>query len=123
VLSPREAHEAPAPIGQKAQPAAAGGSRKAAKAVTTMPPASHPGGHFFDHFENEPRRAHIGRMAREKYESMLRCPMCGRTGLADMSDDKSHKIGDYDARVEAVTQGFEIKGKDAICSACQVSAL
>ena len=73
--------------------------------------------------ENEPLRAHIGRMAREKYESLLRCPMCGRTGLADMSDDKSHKIGDYDTRVEAVTQGFEIKGKDVICSVCQVSAL
>jgi hypothetical protein len=49
--------------------------------------------------------------------------MCGRTGLADMSDDKSHKTGDYDTRIEAVTQGFEIKGKDVICSACQVSAL
>jgi hypothetical protein len=73
--------------------------------------------------ENDRVRAHIGRMAREKYESMLRCPMCGRTGLADMSDDKSHKTGDYDTRVESVTQGFEIKGKDAICSACQVSAL
>ena len=48
--------------------------------------------------------------------------MCGRTGLADMSDDKS-KVGDYDTRVEAVTQGFEIKDKDVICSACQVSAL
>jgi hypothetical protein len=54
---------------------------------------------------------------------MLRCPMCDRTGLADMSDDKSHKTGDYDTRVEAVTQGFEIKGKDVICSVCQVSAL
>ena len=62
-------------------------------------------------------------MAREKYESLLRCPMCGRTGLADMSGDKSSKIGDYYTRVEAVTQGFEIKGKDVICSACQVSAL
>jgi hypothetical protein len=60
---------------------------------------------------------------REKYESLLRCPMCGRTGLADMSDDKSSKIGDYDTRVEAVTQGFEIKGKDVICSVCQVSTL
>ena len=62
------------------------------------------------------------RMTREKYESLVRCPMCGRTGLADMSDDKSSKIGDYDTRVEAVTQGFEIKGKDVICSVCQVSA-
>jgi hypothetical protein len=49
--------------------------------------------------------------------------MCGRTGLADMSGDKSSKIGDYYTRVEAVTQGFEIKGKDVICSASQVSAL
>ena len=63
------------------------------------------------------------RMAREKYESLLRCPICERTGLADMSDDKSTKIGDYDTRIEAVTQGFEIKGKDVICSECQVSAL
>ena len=70
--------------------------------------------------ENHRLRAHIGGMAREKYESLLRCPMCGRTGLADMSDDKSSKIGDYDTRVEAVTQGFEIKGKDVICSVCQV---
>ena len=49
--------------------------------------------------------------------------MCDRTGLADMSDDKSSKSGDYDTKVEAVTQGFEIKGKDVICSVCQVSAL
>src|SRR2546423_15109567 len=62
-------------------------------------------------------------MAREKYETMLRCPVCDRTGLAAMSDDKSHKIGDYDTRIEAVTQGLEVKGKDVICSVCQVSAL
>jgi hypothetical protein len=67
--------------------------------------------------------AKVWRMAREKYESLLRCPMCDRTGLADMSDNKSTKIGDYDTRVEAVTQGFEVKGKDVICSECQVSAL
>jgi hypothetical protein len=73
--------------------------------------------------ENDRLRAHIGRMAREKYESPLRCPMCGRAGLADMSDAKSSKIGGYDTKVEAVTQGFEIKGKDVICSVCQVSAL
>jgi hypothetical protein len=60
---------------------------------------------------------------REKCESLLRCPICERTGLADMSDDKSSKIGEYDTRIEAVTQGFEIKGKDVICSECQVSAL
>jgi hypothetical protein len=73
--------------------------------------------------ENGLSAAHIRRMAREKYESLLRCPICERTGLADMSDDKSSRIGDYDTRIEAVTQGFEIKGKDVICSGCQVSAL
>jgi hypothetical protein len=67
--------------------------------------------------------AHIGRMAREKYESLLRCPMCERTGIVEMSDDKSRKMGDYDTRFESVSEGFEIKGKDVICSACQVSAL
>jgi hypothetical protein len=67
--------------------------------------------------------ASIGRMPREKYESLLRCPMCGRTGLAEMSDDKSSNIGDYHTKIEAVPEGFEIKGNDVICSACQVSAL
>jgi hypothetical protein len=63
-------------------------------------------------------------MARETYESKLKCPLCGREGMADMSEDKSHKIGDYDTRVDAVTEGFAIKNKsDIICSQCQVSAL
>ena len=72
--------------------------------------------------ENDPLRAHIGSMAREKYESLLRCPMCDRTGLAEMSDEKSN-LGDYQTRIEAVPEGFEIKGDDVICFACQVSAL
>ena len=73
--------------------------------------------------ENDRSRAHIARMPREKYESLLRCPMCDRTGIADMSDDKSRNVGDYDTRIESVSEGFEIKGEDVICSVCQVSAL
>jgi len=86
--------------------------------VAITPP--HPGtrtGFFF----NLTRK--FGGMTREKYESLLRCPTCERIGLADMSDDKSSKIGNYNTRVEAVTHGFEVKGKDVICSECQVSAL
>ena len=49
--------------------------------------------------------------------------MCDRTGLAEMSDDKASNIGDYHTRIEAVPEGFEIKGNDVICSSCQVSAL
>jgi hypothetical protein len=70
-----------------------------------------------------PLGAHIGMMPREKYGSPLRCPMCERTGIAEMSDDKSRNVGDYDTRIEAVSEGFEIKGRDVICSVCQVSAL
>jgi hypothetical protein len=50
-------------------------------------------------------------MARETYESKLKCPVCGREGLADMSGAKSYKIGDCDTRVDAVTEGFAIKNK------------
>ena len=72
--------------------------------------------------ENDGSRAHIGGMPREKYESLLKCPMCDRAGLAEMSDEKSN-LGDFHTRIEAVPEGFEIKGDDVICSACQVSAL
>jgi hypothetical protein len=62
-------------------------------------------------------------MAREQYKSPLKCPVCSRTGSAEMSDAKSYKIGDYDTRVHSVSEGFEIKGRDAVCSTHQVSAL
>jgi hypothetical protein len=63
-------------------------------------------------------------MAREKYDVALRCPKCGRSGRADMSDAKSYKIeADYDTRVESVPAGFEIRGRDVVCSNCGVSAL
>jgi hypothetical protein len=68
-------------------------------------------------------RAHIGEMPREKFETLLRCPMCERTGLAEMSNASHSNAGDYDTRIEAVPEGFEIKGNDVICSDCRISAL
>jgi hypothetical protein len=62
-------------------------------------------------------------MPREKYETLLRCPTCEQTGLAEMSNATRSNVGDYDTRIEAVPEGFEIRGNDVICSACQVSAL
>ncbi len=51
-------------------------------------------------------------------ETKLRCPICGREGLADIRPD------DPNARVVAVTEGFSIKDKtEVVCSRCQVSAL
>lgn len=62
-------------------------------------------------------------MARETYESKLKCPVCGREGLADVWDAKSYKMSDHDTRVDAVTEGFAIKNKrEVVCSQCQVSA-
>jgi hypothetical protein len=65
-------------------------------------------------------------MRREYYDVPLKCPKCGRTGRAQMSDREAYKIEpDYDTKVESVPEGFEITrgGKDAICSKCGVSAL
>jgi len=51
-------------------------------------------------------------------ESKLRCPICGREGLADL------KPGEPKARVVAVTEGFSIRNRtEVVCSQCQVSAL
>jgi len=62
---------------------------------------------------------------REKYVVALKCPTCGRAGHADMSDAKAYKIepGGYDTRVESLPHGFEVRGRDVVCSRCQVSAL
>ena len=50
-------------------------------------------------------------------EAKLRCPICLREGLADISPD------DPKARVVAVTEGFSIKNKtEVFCSRCQVPA-
>jgi hypothetical protein len=74
--------------------------------------------------ERKGRAAHIWDMARERFESALKCPACGREGLADMSTVKTHKIDHCDVRVDAVTEGFSIKDKsDVVCSRCQISAL
>jgi len=51
-------------------------------------------------------------------ESKLRCPICGREGLADL------KPGEPKARVVAVTEGFSIKNQtEVVCAQCQVLAL
>jgi hypothetical protein len=67
-----------------------------------------------------------GAVRREYYSVPLKCPKCGRTGRAQMSDRQAYKIEpDYDSRVESVPEGFEIArgGRDALCSNCGVSAL
>ncbi len=62
-------------------------------------------------------------MARERYETALKCPKCGRTGKADMSDKKSTMIEvDYDTQVDGVPEEFKTVGRDVFCEKCNVSA-
>lgn len=63
-------------------------------------------------------------MDRQTYELKLKCPICGREGLADMSSTKVYETDDCAPRVHAVTEGFATRNKtDIICSQCQVSAV
>jgi hypothetical protein len=71
-------------------------------------------------------------MSREEYTSNLRCPVCGKTGIAEMSDRKSYKIEpDYGTTIDWVPDGFEIVQTattpfakyDVICTTDRVSAL
>lgn len=62
-------------------------------------------------------------MARERYKTPLKCPTCGRTGQAGMSDKKSTMIeADYDTQVDGVPEGFKIVGRDVFCEKCNLSA-
>jgi hypothetical protein len=71
-------------------------------------------------------------MSRERYTTKLKCPTCGRTGEAEMSDRKSYMVEpDYGTTVDAVPDGFEIvqiainpyHKYDVLCAKCHVSAL
>ena len=63
-------------------------------------------------------------MDRQTYELNLKCPVCGREGLADMSSAKVYEAGDCAPHVHAVTEGFATRNKtEVFCSRCQVSAV
>lgn len=75
---------------------------------------------------------HIKPMSREEYPAALKCPKCGRTGTAQMSDRKSYMIEpDYGTTVDSAPDGFEAiqtetlpyARYDIVCVKCRVSAL
>ena len=69
--------------------------------------------------------------ARDEYKANLRCPGCGRTGVAELSelDGYSYVFGSQSTRVESLPEGFkkvastdQIGGVDLFCAQCNVSA-
>jgi hypothetical protein len=63
---------------------------------------------------------HAVAMANDWYEK-LRCPKCGRTGMATLSQDEGHM-----PTVEVVPEGFKLvitsRGPDFHCKTCKVAA-
>jgi len=70
--------------------------------------------------------------ARDKFVANLKCPSCGRTGVAKLSelDGYSYAFGDKSTTVEFLPEGFKIVDQksslasiDLYCDQCDVSAI
>ncbi|GIQ78439.1 hypothetical protein BraRD5C2_68900 [Bradyrhizobium sp. RD5-C2] len=68
---------------------------------------------------------------RDSFKAYLRCPTCGRTGIADLSelDGYSYRPGET-TMVEHLPRGFKIINRpsglasiDLFCEKCDVSAI
>lgn len=57
---------------------------------------------------------------RETYEVAIRCPACGKTGTETRSENENpvHNRGEYDARLESVSDGFVAGARGKITCAC-----
>jgi hypothetical protein len=70
--------------------------------------------------------------ARDRFTANLRCPKCGRTGIAKLSelDGYSYARGDQSTKVDLLPEGFKIVDRksglasvDLFCVKCDVSAI
>jgi predicted RNA-binding Zn-ribbon protein involved in translation (DUF1610 family) len=67
--------------------------------------------------------------ARDRWDSHLKCPECGKAGVASLyqEDGWSFSNGDQSTRVESVSEGFYAKvlksgGVNFYCGKCNVEA-
>ncbi len=67
--------------------------------------------------------------ARGSYRVNLTCPVCGRSGEAQVSEDEYPLLGSVRFRVDAVSEGFALKTEgentsttEFICTKCDVLA-
>jgi hypothetical protein len=73
-------------------------------------------------------RAHIlgGMAARNRWEADMKCPGCGRTGHAQMSEDHAPGGGDYGRSVDSLSEGFKVvhrkpsQDSDIVCVKCNM---
>lgn len=60
----------------------------------------------------------------DEWNEQLRCPMCGKTGMASLSQDDDHEF----ATVRSVPDGFKIVvrrggGPDFQCTMCNLAVM
>jgi hypothetical protein len=83
--------------------------------------------------ESERSKSHIGSMtARDKFPAELRCPKCGREGVAQLSEEDgwAYMKGNRSTSVDHLPDGFKVVKKlsyygdvDIFCATDDVSAL
>lgn len=69
-------------------------------------------------------------MGQDKYTAELKCPKCGRAGVAHLSEaDNATWIRNKSARIDSLPEGFKqirdtsgAGGIDIYCAECDVSA-
>lgn len=71
-------------------------------------------------------------MARDRFQAKLKCPKCGATGVAKLSEEDgwSYVKGSQETKVESLSEGFVIVNQrskmasvDFHCKSCCVSAV
>jgi hypothetical protein len=67
--------------------------------------------------------------ARDKWKAQLLCPKCGKTGIAEISEDDGYIHGDPRRRIDGVPEGFIVVpggssslDTDIHCDTCKISA-
>jgi hypothetical protein len=67
-----------------------------------------------------------GVTGRDQWTEILRCPKCGMTGSAELSqaNDQAFRDGDQDVRVDSLPDGFKViqveHGIDFCCASCDI---
>ncbi|MEJ0094974.1 MAG: hypothetical protein WDN46_16585 [Methylocella sp.] len=83
--------------------------------------------------ETAPGMCHIpGMTARDRFPANLKCPQCGREGIARLSEEDgySYAFGSQDTKVDHLPEGFlvveqksPVGSVDLFCAGCNVSAV
>jgi hypothetical protein len=77
--------------------------------------------------ENGAVKAHIAGMARDRWETDLKCPKCGLSGHAKISEENHPWVGiDYGRPIDGFSEGFVVvfrkpsHDSDILCVKCNI---